>query len=119
MSGTITVSNTGTAAVPNNRKNIIIKNCASFTVCISEINSTQIDNAKEIDVAMPIHNLIEYSDNYSKTSGILWQYYKDELVLDDNGAITNFPANNDNSASFKLKQKEQTEQEMMAQKTLK
>ena len=119
MSGTITVSNTGTAADPNNRKNIIIKNCASFTVCISEINSTQIDNAKEIDVAMPIHNLIEYSDNYSKTSGILWQYYKDELVLDDNGAITNFPANNDNSASFKLKQKEQTEQEMMAQKTLK
>ena len=119
VSGTITVSNTGTAAVPNNRKNIIIKNCASFTVCISEINSTQIDNAKEIDVAMPIHNLIEYSDNYSKTSGILWQYYKDELVLDDNGAITNFPANNDNSASFKLKQKEQTEQEMMAQKTLK
>ena len=44
---------------------------------MSEINNTQIDNAKDIDVVMPMYNLIEYSDNYSKTSGNLWQYYVD------------------------------------------
>ena len=48
VSATITVPNTAAAADPNNRKNIIIKNCAPFTNCISEINNTQIDNAKDI-----------------------------------------------------------------------
>ena len=52
--------------------------CARFTNCISEINNTQIDIAQDIDFVMPMHNLIEYSDNYSKTSGSLWQYYRDE-----------------------------------------
>ena len=47
-SATMTVPNTAAAADPNNRKNIIIKNCAPFTNCISEINNTQIDNAKDI-----------------------------------------------------------------------
>ena len=51
--------NTGTAANPNNKKNIMIKNCAPFTNCISEINNTQIDNAKDIDIVMPMYNLIE------------------------------------------------------------
>ena len=59
-------------------KGVTIKNCAPFTNCISEINNTQVDNAKDIDVVMPMYNLIEYSDNYSKTSGSLWQYYRDE-----------------------------------------
>ena len=54
------------------------KNCAPFTNCISEINNTQVDNAKDIDIVMPMYNLIEYSNNYSKTSGSLWQYYRDE-----------------------------------------
>ena len=54
------------------------KNCAPFTNCISEINNTQIDNAKDIDIVMPMFNLIEYSDNYAKTSGSLWIYYRDE-----------------------------------------
>ena len=44
---------------------------------ISEINNTQIDNAKYIDVIMPMYSLIEYRDSYSKTSGSLWQYYRD------------------------------------------
>ena len=56
---------------------VIFKNCAPFTNCKSEINGTEIDNAKDIDIVMPMYNLIEYSDNYSKTSGSLWQYYKD------------------------------------------
>ena len=73
------VPNTRIAAVANNRRNITIKNC---TDCITEIHDTQINNAKNIDVAMQIYNLIENSNNYSKTSGSLWQYYRDEPFLD-------------------------------------
>ena len=56
----------------------MFKKCAPFINCKSEINNTEIDNAKDIDIVMSMYNLIEYSDNYSKTSGCLWQYYKDE-----------------------------------------
>ena len=59
-------------------KGVIFKNCAPFINCKSEINNTEIDNTKDIDIVMPMYNLIEYSDNYSKTSGSLWQYYKDK-----------------------------------------
>ena len=63
------------AANPNNNdKEVVFKNCPPFTDCMSEINNTQIDNAKYIDVIMLKYNLIKYSDNYSKTSGRLWQY---------------------------------------------
>ena len=53
---------------------------------------------------MPMYNLIEYSDAYLKTFGSLWQYYGDETSTDNNNNITDFPANNNNSNSFKLKQ---------------
>ena len=53
-------------------------NWAPFINCKTEINNTEIDNAKDINIVMAMYNLIEYSDNYSKTSGNLWQYYKDE-----------------------------------------
>ena len=56
----------------------MFRNCVAFTDFISEINNTEIDNAKYIDVVMPMSNLIQYSDNYSKTSGSLWQYYRDD-----------------------------------------
>ena len=59
-------------------KGVAFKNCAPFTNCISEINNTQVDSAKDIDIVMPMYNLIEYSDNYAKASGSLWQYYSDE-----------------------------------------
>ena len=75
-------------------KGVIFKNCAPFTKCISKINDMEIDNAQDIDIVMPMYNLIEYSNNYSKTSGSLWQYYKDEP--NDNLA---------NSESFKSKVK--------------
>ena len=45
-------------------KGVIFKNCAPFTKCISRINNTDIDNAQDIDIVMPMYNLIEYSDNY-------------------------------------------------------
>ena len=59
-------------------KGVAFKNCAPFTNCISEINNTHVDNAKDIDIVMPMYNLIEYSDNYGKTTGSLWQYFRDE-----------------------------------------
>ena len=61
------------------RKGVIFKFFAPFKECISEINNTQIDNAKYRDVVMPMYNLIEYSDNYSRTSGRLWWYYRNDL----------------------------------------
>ena len=100
--GTIIVLNTGEAANPNKRENIIIKNCAPFTDCISEINNTQIDNAENTNIVMPMHNFVEHSDNYSKASGSLWHYYRDEPFLDGNGAIADFLADNNSSALFKF-----------------
>ena len=73
VSGTITVAALA-AGGRNNNIQVVFKNCTPFTNCISEINITQMDNAKDIDVVMPMYNLIEYSNNYSKTSGFLWQY---------------------------------------------
>ena len=55
VSGTITVENRNRN---RNRRTIIIKNCATFTDCISEINYAQIDNAKDIDIVIPMYNLI-------------------------------------------------------------
>ena len=84
----ITVNNTMAdgADANNSIKKVILKNCAPFTNCISKINNNQIDNAEYIDIVMPMYNLIEYSDNYSKTSESLWQYCKDILGVNDNGA---------------------------------
>ena len=59
-------------------KGVTFKNCAPFTECINRINNTEIDNAKYIDIVMPMYNLIEYNDNYSKTFGSLWKCYKDD-----------------------------------------
>ena len=86
VKGTITINGRGADAAArqaNERdKGVAFKNCAPFINCISEINNTQVDNAKDIDIVMPMYNLIEYSDNYAKTSGSLWQYYKDEPYND-------------------------------------
>ena len=59
-------------------KGVIFKNCAPFINCKSEINNIEIDNAKDIDIVIPMYNLIEDSDNYSKTSGSLWKCSRDE-----------------------------------------
>ena len=98
---TITVANTGTSPAPNNAdKNVIFKNCASCTACISRINNTLINNAEYIDVVMPMYHLIEYRDNYSKTSRVLWQFCKDVPTVDTNGAITNLTEANAATDSF-------------------
>ena len=54
------------------------KNNESFTSCISKINGVQTDKAEDLDVVMPMYNLLEYSKNYRKTTGSLWNYYRDE-----------------------------------------
>ena len=72
-------------------KKIMFKNCAQFTGCISEINNTKKDNATYIDFVLPMYNLIEYSNNYLKTSGSLWQYYIGD------------PSNNVNHLNTRLK----------------
>ena len=56
---------------------VIFRNCATFTDRVSKINNTQVDNAKDLDVVMEVYNLIEYSNNYSKTCGSFWQYCRD------------------------------------------
>ena len=97
VKGTITINETGADAAARQAderdKGVSFKNCAPLINCISEINNTQIDNAKNIDIVMPMYNLIECSDNYAKTSGSLWQYFRDEP--DDN--------NIEDSESFKYK----------------
>ena len=88
VKGTITITSEGdndaAKRLDERNKGVIFKNCAPFTKCISRINNTDIDNARDIDIVMLMYNLIEYSDNYWKTSGTLCQYYKD----DPNGTIT-------------------------------
>ena len=75
VKGTITIAGAGADAaarqLDERNKGVIFKNCAPFTKCISRINNKDIDKAQDIDIVMPMYNLIEYSDNYSKTSGSL------------------------------------------------
>ena len=104
LQGTVTVQNTAAAgaAINNTNKKVIFQNCTLFIDCITEINNTQIYDAQKVDAVMPIYNLIEYSDAYSRTSGILYKYHRDEPDLDNNGNISD---DNNNSGSFKFKQK--------------
>ena len=72
---TVTVEGTNDANKRN--KKLTFKNNAPFRSCISKINNTLIDNAEDLDIVMPTYNLLEYNDNYSVTSGIFWNYYRD------------------------------------------
>ena len=98
VKGTITITGAGdndaARRADERDKGVIFKNCAPFTKCISRINNTDIDNTQDMNIAMSMYNLIDYSDNYLKNSGSLWHYYKD--YPNDNLA---------NSESFKFKVK--------------
>ena len=74
----------------NGNKKTIFKNSAPLTDCINKINDTQVDNAVDIDIVMPVYNLIEYSNNYLKTSRSLWQYCRDKPAVNDNGVVVDF-----------------------------
>ena len=85
------------AVTADNNIDVTFKNCAPFSTYTTKINGIFVDEANHIYIAMPMYNLIEYSDNYSDTSGSLWQFKRDEV-----------PANNaelaiDHSQSFKYK----------------
>ena len=83
------------------KRPLVFKNNAPFISCITKIKNTLIDNAEDLDVAMPTYNLIEYSKHYRKITGSLWNYYRDELTDDRNN---NFPNKNViNSELFKDK----------------
>ena len=106
IKGNITVNNTAAADADANitNKKVIFKDCTPFTRCISKINNTEIDNAQCIDVVIPMYHLIEYSDNYSKKSGSLWQYCKEIATIDNNGKIVDFNgANSTESLNYKTK----------------
>ena len=107
IKGTLTVANTAVKSQPNNavNKKVTFKNCAPFTNCMSRINNMQVYHAHYVDVIMPMYNLIEYRNNYLKTSWTLWQYFRDELTLDAVNAITDLYADNATSDSFKIKEK--------------
>ena len=76
---------------------VLFKNCSPFKDCRTEINDTFVENADFINITMPMYNLIEYSDNYSDTSGSLWQFKRDEII--NNADVTN----DNNAPSFKYK----------------
>ena len=103
VKGTIATAGEGADAAARHTderdKGVAFKNSTPFTNCISEINNTQVDNAKDINIVMPMYNLIEYSDNYAKTLGSLWQYFRDKP--DDNDDM-------DESKSFKSEIKGKT-----------
>ena len=102
---------TVTGTKPNNRrnKNLIFINNVPFSTGITKINNTFVDNAKDLDIVMLMYNLLEYSDNYSMTSGSLWNYHRDKLNYDENKNYENGNKKNNNntttSKSFKDKTK--------------
>ena len=79
---------------------VAFKNCVPFTKCVTHINDKHVDNADNLDIVMPMYNLIEYSDNYSDTSGRLWQFKRDEQNM-NNGNPANVTTAD--SSSFKYK----------------
>ena len=64
-------------------RELTFRNSALFRSCISKINNRFIDSAEDLDIVMPMYNLLEYSDNYSMASGSLWNYYRDEVNDDE------------------------------------
>ena len=106
LKGNITVNNIADAgaAANNTNKKVIFKKCSAFTNCINKINNTQIDDAEYIDIVMLMYNLKEYSNNYLKPFGILWQYCREIPAVNNDGNIVDFNGANA-TASFNFKAK--------------
>ena len=102
VNGMITV--TGNQPRDRQNKPVILKNNAPFVSCITRINGELIEDADDLDIVMPMDNLLEYSKNYRKTAGSLYNYYRDEL--NDDANLNNFANNNVvSSNSFQYKNK--------------
>ena len=78
------ISVRGTNAANGINKKLIFKNNAPFRSCISKINNTFTENGEDLDIFTPMYDLLEYSGNYSMTSGNLWNYYRDKINDDAN-----------------------------------
>ena len=85
---------------PRDRQNkpLILKNNTPFFLCITRINNELIEDADDLDIVMPMYNLLEYSKNYRKTIGSLYNYYRDEL--NDHANLNNFANNNAISSNY-------------------
>ena len=94
---------TGDIRVTGGNKNtkVAFKNCAPFTKCVTHINDEHVDDADNLDIVMSMYNLIEFSENYSDTSGSLWQFRRDESPVTNDRNPDNISV--DNSTSFKYK----------------
>ena len=108
VKGTITVTAPGVKNNANNTRDernrpVILKNNAPFVSCITRINGELIEDADDVDIVMSMYNLLEYSKNYRKTIGLLYNYYRDELSDDANDNFAN--RNVVNSEAFKYKHK--------------
>ena len=97
----ILVTGNITAKVGDANTKVAFKNCAPFTKCITHINDEHVDGAENLDIIMPMYSLIEYSDNYSDTSGSLWQFKRDESPVTNAGDLDNVSTTN--STCFKYK----------------
>ena len=95
----ILVDGTIRAAAANDDTRLALKNCVPFTKCNLQINDEHVDTAENLDITMPIYNLIEYSDNYQDSSATLYQYKRDEPP--EANAINDLTTNT--SSSFKYK----------------
>ena len=95
INGIVTVA--GYAPRDRQNRRVMLKNNAPFISCITRINGELIEDADDLDVVMRKYNLLEYSKNYRKTTGSLYNYYRDEL--DDNADLNNYPNNNVVSSS--------------------
>ena len=95
------VDGTIRAAKAVNATRLALKNCAPFTKCNLEINDEHVDTAENLDIVMPMYNLIEYSDNYQDSSATLYQCKRYEPPEDD--AVADLTANNSSSLKYKIK----------------
>ena len=84
-----------------NATRLALKNCAPFTKYNLEINDEHVDTPENLDIVMPMYNLIEYSDNYQDSSATLYQYKRDEPLEDD--AVADLTADNSDSLKYKIK----------------
>ena len=102
INGTITVA--GNQPRDRQNKTVILKNTAPFVSFITSINGELNEDADDLDIVMPMYNLLEYSTNYRKTIGSLYNYYRDEL--NDDANLNNYANNNVvSSNSFQYKHK--------------
>ena len=100
VDGTIRAANANADVNNNVGIRLALKNCAPFTKFNLEINDEHVDTTENLDIVMPMYNLIEHSDNYQDSSATLYQYKRDESPDDIANDLTH---NNSTSSGYKIK----------------